>query len=430
VFAVKKGLDRAEEIQDIDAADQAVDWKGTSCFHDKMKGQPNVAPNRSHVNHSNRICDIDRGSWGALASATPLADYDWLATLEASHQAEHEACYWWIEDEQGVVAIVAALIFAADPLANEIDRQRYGFLAPVVRPLRRLLQNRPTLACGAQLAPGNPVLIREELDSEDRHIAASRLIDTIETYCRTHLLDLFFRAALDSDTGFQALLSGRRFIRFADLPNAVLDIRWNSWQAYLDHLKKEHSSTEKSVRMQVNRGRRDGVVIEELDDPSEYETDIHRILTEHYYRKNQSHLRIDPKFITRLKKSLEDRALIYVARKGDQVIGASVYLRNDTTLHWKLFGIAEDHIRSRNAVYFNLAFHQPIEQACTAGYERIVMGTVPYRVKISRGARLLPASNWIWQPNRLLGLLQRIPFAYAAWRQERNLEPFEEQAVI
>lgn len=382
------------------------------------------------VNHSTSIEDIARKSWDALGSETPLADYDWLQTCETTPHLQRNAAYWWIEDEQGVVAAVAAFLRAAAPHASSIDRHRYGLLAYVIRPIRHLLQSRPTLVCGAQTAPGNPILTRKGLSAEDYGIVVNRIVDAIESHCRINRQNLIFNAMFESDGALRSLFAKRPYLNAAAPPNTLLDIRWNSWREYLNHLKFAHPATEKSVRMQVNRGRRSGVIIEELDDPSEFEAEIYRILVEHNYRKNRTHLLMDPKFPTVLKQNLGDRALIYVAKRNKRIIGVSIYVRHATAMHWKFFGIATDSVRSRNAVYFNLAFNHPIEQACKYGCEQMILGTLPYRVKCSRGARLVPVSNWIWQPNRLLASLQRVPLSYVAWRQEQFLKQFAEQNQV
>jgi len=382
------------------------------------------------VNHSNSIGDIARESWDALGSETPLADYDWLQTCETTPHLQGKVRYWWIEDGQGVVAAVVAFLRESAVHNSSIDNQRYGLLAYVIGPIRHLLQSRPTLVCGAQMAPGNPILTRKGLSAEDYHIVVNTIVGAIETHCRINRQDLAFRAMLETDGTLRNLFAKRPYLNAKDPPNTLLDIRWNSWREYLSHLKVTHPATEKSVRMQVNRGRRSGVIIEELDDPSEFETEIYRILDEHNYRKNQTPLLIDSKFPTLLKQKMGDRILIYVAKKNGRIIGVSIYLRHATAMHWIFFGIATDSVRSRDAVYFNLAFNHPIEQACNHGCEQMILGTLPYRVKCSRGARLVPVSSWIWQPNRLLASMQRVPLSYLAWRQEQFLKKFADQNQV
>ena len=163
------------------------------------------------------------------------------------------------------------------------------------------------------------------------------------------------------------ILEQRLYLEAPTPPQSVLDINWHSWREYLCELKKSHPSTEKSVRMQVNRGRRSGIIIETLDDPSPYLEEIYTILAGHFQRKNHSPYLMAPGYPRVLKERLGDRALFHVARKDERIIGVSIYVRYGAVMHWLGFGIANDYVRSRNSVYFNLAFHFPIEQACLNG---------------------------------------------------------------
>jgi predicted N-acyltransferase len=378
------------------------------------------------VKHSTHLGKIDRRAWAALEVESLVADYDWLQTWEATQHRQRKVSYWWIEDEQGVVAAVVAFLRPAAPPVRSVDHHRYGPLAGVIGLVRNLLLPgpRPTLVCGAQTDPGKPILTRQSLSAGDCHTAVNHLLDAIESHCKTHRQALVLRAMFETDETLRRVLQNRTYLKAPALPQSVLDVRWDSWQEYLYHLKATHPATEKSIRMQVNRGRKSGVVIEALDDPCEFEAEIHGILAEHFYRKNQSPFLMDPKFPTMLKQRLGDRVLIYVARKDERIIGVSIYVKYGAVMHWLHFGIAADQLRSRNAVYFNLAFHHPIERACRDGCKRMVLGTLGYQAKCSRGARLVPASSWIWQPNRLLAVLQRVPLSYERRLQQRFLEQF------
>jgi predicted N-acyltransferase len=372
------------------------------------------------------IEEIGRQAWGALQHESLVADYDWLLAWEDTQLKQRKISYWWIEDGQGVKTAVVAFVRPADPPVRSVDIHRYGSLATPVRWLRKLLlvRQRPTLVCGAQSDPGNPILIRNGLkDAESRRVV-SQLLDAIESHCKIHHLALVIRAVSESDPLLRSVLEQRPYIEAPSPPQSVLDIRWHSWREYLSDLKKSHPSTERSVRMQVNRGRRSGIIIEALDDPSPYLEEIYTILAGHFKRKNHTPYLMGPGYPGALKERLLDRAQIHVARKDERIIGVSIYVRYGAVMHWLGFGIADDHVRSRNSVYFNLAFHFPIEQACLNGTERMVWGTTAYQAKCSRGARLKPVSNWIWQPRHLLAFLQRLPLFYEKGRQKRNLGRF------
>ncbi len=182
--------------------------------------------------------------------------------------------------------------------------------------------------------------------------------------------------------------------------------------------------------MQVNRGRRSDIIIEELTDPSTVEAELHHILAEHHYRKNRNRFYMNREFTTVLKKNLGDRAVILVARKNDRIVGLTIHMRNSTAMQLKFVGIATEMVKSRAAVYFNITYHHLIESACAERYQQLYFGILTYDSKCRRGARLIPTSNWIWEPRRVRARVLRLLLAYQARRQERVLLPFSGQNQV
>jgi predicted N-acyltransferase len=268
--------------------------------------------------------------------------------------------------------------------------------------------------------------MRPGLTGEKYHALASEILNAIESRCRANRWNLVFRGIVEPDKALRGVFEGRRYIVGEEWPGTVLDIHWNSWPDYLKALKHTHRTTEKRIREQLNRGRRGEVVIEELADPSTVEADLYRILADHHYRKNKEDFFMGPNFPTILKQNLGDRAVILVARKKGRIVGVSIHLRNSTAMHLKFVGIDNDMVKSREAVYFSLAFHQLIERACAGGFKQLYLGIMTYYPKCSRGARLVPTSSWIWEPGYLGAMIQRL-LSYQARRQGRGLTPYSDQ---
>lgn len=382
------------------------------------------------VRSASSIEEIGREAWDALAGEEIFANYDWLLTLQTTQRLPRIPMYWWIEDEDGILAAVAARLRDRSPPAWNIDQGRYGLLAYVIRPIRSLVQRRPTLVCGAQMAQGRPILTRPGITAEIYHSLASEILDTIESHSRTRRWKLVFRGIVEPDQALRRAFEGRPYIVGAESPGTVMDIHWNSWPAYLKDLKKIHPATEKVIRQQINRGRRGEVIIEELTDPSTVEAELHRILAEHHYRKNRTPYYMKPEFTTVLKKNLGDRAVILVARKNNRIVGVTIHMRNSSAMSLKFVGIATDTLNSREAIYFNITFHQLIERACKQGYQQLYLGILTYVPKYNRGARLVPTTSWLWEPGRVRArMLQRLLF-YQARRQERVLSRFSGQNQV
>jgi hypothetical protein len=78
------------------------------------------------VQFASDIGVIGRQAWDELAGEEIFANYGWLRTLETNQQQRRTPFYWWIEDDKGIVAAVAARLRNPGPPAWNIDRGRYG----------------------------------------------------------------------------------------------------------------------------------------------------------------------------------------------------------------------------------------------------------------------------------------------------------------
>lgn len=381
----------------------------------------------SKVRFATHIREIGREAWDALAGEELFANYDWLMTLENSQARPRQSMYWWVEDADGLLVAVTARLRAPEHPAWNIDQRRYGPMAYVIRPLRSLFQRRPTLVCGAQMAQGQPVLTRPGLSAANYHSLVSEILDAIESQCRELRLGLVFRGIVDAEESLRKAFDGRPYIVGAEWPGTVIDIRWDSIPAYLKDLRQTHPASEKLIRQQINRLRRSDIVVEELADPSIVEEELHRLLSQHHFRKNRNPYYMGPNFVTELKKNLGDRAVCIVARKDGRILGVSIHMRNSTAIALKFVGIAPDWVKSREAVYFNVTYQKVIEMACKAGVQQLYLGILTYKPKCHRGARLVPTSSWVWEPTTFRYWVQWLLLCWQARRQKRLLAHYTTQ---
>lgn len=375
------------------------------------------------VRHATSLEEIGAARWDALAGEEIFANSGWLRTLETAQRLPRSPLYSWIEDDQGLAVAVAARLRQPGPPAWNIDWGRYGPLAYVIRPLRHLLERRPTLVCGGQMAPAQPILARPGLPAETYRQLGRQLVAAIESRCRSEGWHLVFRGIVEPDASLRRIFAGRPYLEGAEWPATVIDLRWRSWPDYLKALRQTHPATEKRVRADVNRGRSGGVTVEEVDDPAAVEADLHRILASHHVRKNRDPFYMGPNFASVLKKNLGERAVILVARQNDRILGLSIQLRNRVASHLKFVGMEADAVRTHEAVYFNTTYHEVIRRACEEGFEQLYLGILTYPPKCRRGARLVPVASWSWHPNRARAALLGPLLRYQAARQERRLRP-------
>jgi predicted N-acyltransferase len=182
------------------------------------------------------------------------------------------------------------------------------------------------------------------------------------------------------------LLANRGYIRGSELPTACLELDpgWHSFADFRRHLKKSHPQTAKHINGELNRAKRAGLVIERLDEPAPYRERLHRLVDAHYVRLNRQPFPFRAEFFDQLKARLGERAVIYVARIGAELVGVQMELRGGDEVILPMIGINHDSGRA-GAAYSNIGYNRPIEDSTAAGHRRIYFGKMVYDVKARRG---------------------------------------------
>ena len=96
-------------------------------------------------------------------------------------------------------------------------------------------------------------------------------------------------------------------------------------------------------------------MIEQLEEPAHFRERLHHLMNSHYVRLNRRPFPFRPELFDRLKSRLGGRAVIYVARLEEELIGVSVALRDDNAAYLPMIGVDPDRGRA-SAAYFNLGY--------------------------------------------------------------------------
>jgi predicted ATP-grasp superfamily ATP-dependent carboligase len=154
------------------------------------------------------------------------------------------------------------------------------------------------------------------------------------------------------------------------------------------------------MRWEISRGRRAGFVLERIDDPQPVGEKLHRLVDVHYRRLNRTAFPFRPSFFERLKFHLGERAVVTVARHERDLLGVTVGLRGADGMFVQMIGVDAERGR-HGALYFNLGFNRPIQDAIAAGDRRLYLGKLLYDLKIRRGCRLRSTDVYLRGRDRL-----------------------------
>jgi predicted N-acyltransferase len=250
--------------------------------------------------------------------------------------------------------------------------------------------------CGTEVGVGEPVLVRASATAEEcKHVTAT-LVRAIEETAREKGWAICFRQVRRVMSPIVEVLTKRGYLRGSELPTACLELDpgWHSFADFRRHLKKAHPRTAKNIKGELNCAKRAGLVIEQLDEPAPYRERLHRLMDAHYVRLNRQPFPFRPEFFDQLKARLGDRAVIYVARIGAELVGAQVELQGGDEVILPMIGINHDSGRA-GAVYFNLGYNRPIEDSIAARHRRIYLGKMVYDAKARRGCCCVEIDSYL-----------------------------------
>lgn len=359
----------------------------------------------------NSIAQVNVAEWDGMAGDNVLASYGLLHVLESTRVTAHRSRYFLARGRNGLVGVIASHVDeSAYPNGSipagghRVDRMIAGKFATAAR--YSGVVSLPCLMCGTPIGTDEPISIREGASAEEQKIIATALVEAVEQTARREHWTVCFRQMRRSESALRTVLTERGYLRGAELPTAYLEIGadWTSLLDYRRFVKLTHPSTAKNIPGEINLGKKVGLVIEQLAKPGEKAGILHRLMNEHNLRHNSTPFAFQPTFFEHLETLLGDRAPVYVARIGEQIIGVQVTFRQRNELLAWMVGIDPESGRTA-ATYFNLGYNRLIERAIADGCRRIYFGPLMWEVKARRGCTSLDMDFFFRTRNPLQKML-------------------------
>ncbi len=339
----------------------------------------------------NSMAQVNRAEWDEMSGDNVLASYGLLRMLEDTRVTKHRSRYFLARGGKRLLGVIAGHIdesaFPSGSIpagGHRVDRMIAGKFATAARYSGAV--SLPCLMCGTAIGTDDPISIREGASADEQKKIATALVDAVEQTARRERWTICFRQVRRNESALRAALEERKYLTGAELPTAYLEIGadWTSLLDYRRFVKLTHPSTAKNIPGEINLGKKVGLVIEKLANPGEKAEVLHRLMNEHNLRHNSTPFAFRQEFFEQLETLLGDRAPVYIARIGEQIIGVQVTFRQGSELLAWMVGIDPESGRSA-ATYFNLGYNRLIERAIADGCRRIYFGPLMWDVKARRG---------------------------------------------
>jgi predicted N-acyltransferase len=364
------------------------------------------------------VSKIDPHEWDDLVGGNILLSHSWLRLIEDTSKIPTKFRYLLARDNSKILAALFCWGQNQELIPTSLDHVLYGRFAGTARLTGLTLQ--PSLICGALGGYHQGIMFRKDLSGTDRKNLLTLLLVSVEDMARIEGHTLCFRQFPTEDNDAANVLSSRRYLCTPEFPLTYLDIEWNSFATYLKTLKRWHPGAEKSIRNEINRSRRAGVMIHRLKDTSSVFSRLHAVADAHYKRLNTSPFPYQPEFFGKIKEYLGDKVVIYTAVKGEQIIGVLIMLRSNGNAFLPIIGIDTEYVH-KDGIYFNLAFNQPIRDGIESGLRRLYFGILLYGTKLRRGCRLADANIYLKTEGRISHLIMRPIIACRSWKMRLML---------
>lgn len=334
------------------------------------------------------ISKINPAEWDRLAGDDALYSHAWLSTVEAC-TLEQPGFFYLLARVNGTLLGAAACQIRLGNESASLDKSFYGRASSVARATG--FGATPAIAVGSRFGFSPPFIFDPLLSAlQVEKIAEAFILRIVE---RAELMKACVMLRNTKLGMFVPTLSRARFVATPDVPTTYIDIRWNAFADFRRDLKKIHPGTEKAIRNQTSRAKRDGIVVERLTDPAMLSARLHEVLDAHYRRLNGNSLPVGDGFLSEALRRLSDDADITVARDDSAVLGVHFALRRGGVSHALLVGTSTERARTTDA-YFLLLNHV-MDRAIKSRDRRLYFGRLLYQVKLRRGCSIEQSMIWI-----------------------------------
>jgi predicted N-acyltransferase len=331
---------------------------------------------------------IDPQEWDGLAADNAFATHGWLLTVEQCSRARVEPLYFVHRENGTLVSTAVCYVASASDDVETLDHMIYGRAATAAHALR--LSVMPALVCGPALGYGWHIGLDAALEPVERQRVRAAMIDAMESAARDRGLDLSFVHLMDRERELARQLRERGYLRCANVPVAVLDVRWATFDAYLDDLPQR---TRSEFRRQMKHNRSAGTSIDIAATTRTYDRRALELFDANQWKHSRLRFIFDERSFGSFDRHMPGRAQLFTATKGDLLTGACLVLKQGADAYAVAVGI--DQARAGDDyTYFHLTYNSTIADAIASGVRRIYYGRGLYDVKLRRGCTL--ENTWLY----------------------------------
>jgi len=327
------------------------------------------------------IRDIDADAWNQLTAGNAFASHAWLLTTENCCRSRLEPVYFTLHRDAVLIAASVCYVLTREHDSENLDDIFFGRLKPYARAAG--LSFLPAFVCGPVLGYGWHIGVHPDLPATGL-ASLNLLLDAMELEARARRLSLAFPQVLDEEDQLKGVLAARHYLSCVNVPVAVLDLPWPTFDAYFAHLP---GRTRHEFRRQINRHRDSGAVTGSTHPATPDDAHLLNLLDGNSLEHNAHRFAFGPAFFSELERNFGPNVRIFTSRKAGVITAVSFMLIDRGIAFVPAVGV-DRHLAARDYTYFQITYNGPIAAAIDAGLVRVYYGRGMYQLKLRRGCRL------------------------------------------
>lgn len=345
-----------------------------------------------HVRVYSSIDEIEPRAWDEiLGRDATICSHAYLKAVEGSAINDCVFRYPVVYDDAGRVLAHTCMFSISMDMALFAQGAVRALVGAVRRVFPRFLTLR-MLECGTPVALGRQITLRDDADAEQ---VLAQLVAAAETIAEEAGLNyLLFRDYRDEERGRFDALTAHGYSVLPNLPDAVLEIHWRSFDAYLADMR---SSYRRKVKLNLSRVAGRQIRSELLEDFRHLaDTFVTQWLYVYDHATEYKREVLTPAFYRNINTQLPgSRALVFYQQ--DRLIGHCLLLFEDDVLRWMYVG--KDAEEAEDLYPFML--YEIVRHAIEAGVRWLKLGITTYVAKTDLGAEMVPLYMYMKHRTRL-----------------------------
>ena len=209
----------------------------------------------------NFITEIQKEDWDELTENNVYMCYEFLKTFEETLIFPLLPYYITINDHEKIIG-ASVCYFEQKNEGRIIDKVILGKLLKFG--LIEKLSLVPAVICNRQRGDGTHFIFYPWLSNDQITLLQNKMLDEIERIANERKASVCFLNIKDNETQLMKSLKERGYYKSLDLPSNFIDVEWSSFKEYENQVAKKYFNMKKSIRRELNKNLKSGVIIESI----------------------------------------------------------------------------------------------------------------------------------------------------------------------